>query len=398
MFEHVDYYPGDPILGLNDLYNKDTRAEKVNLGVGVYYDEEGRLPLLGSVLKAEEARAKAPSARPYLPMDGLPAYNKAVQRLLFGVDSAAVAADRVATIQSIGGSGALRVGAEFIKQYFPQSKVYVSKPTWGNHISIFEATGLEVGEYPYYDAATGGVAFDALIEKFNSLNKHDVVLLHPCCHNPTGVDLTPAQWDKVIEVVQARELIAFMDIAYQGFGDDFETDVYAIRAAEKAGLSYFVSSSFSKNLSFYGERLGALSVVSPNAEEKKLVLSQLKYIVRRLYSNPPCHPAIIAADVLNDEVLFKEWTDEVAEMRVRIKAMRQRLFDVLSAKVPGRDFSYITKQRGMFSFSGLSPEQVERLINDYGIYLVKNGRMCVAGLNTKNIEYVANAFADVLKD
>ena len=225
-----------------------------------------------------------------------------------------------------------------------------------------------------------------------------MVLLHPCCHNPTGVDLTPEQWDKVIEVVQARELIAFMDIAYQGFGDDFETDVYAIRAAEKAGLSYFVSSSFSKNLSFYGERLGALSVVSPNAEEKKLVLSQLKYIVRRLYSNPPCHPAIIAADVLNDEALFKEWTDEVAEMRVRIKAMRQRLFEVLSAKVPGRDFSYITTQRGMFSFSGLSPAQVERLIQDYGIYLVKNGRMCVAGLNTKNIEYVANAFADVLKD
>lgn len=398
MFNHVDFYPGDPILGLNDLYNKDARAEKVNLGVGVYYDEEGRLPLLGSVLKAEDARAKAPSARPYLPMSGLTTYNSAVQRLLFGADSVAMTEGRIATIQSIGGSGALRVGAEFIKQYFADSKVYVSKPTWGNHISIFEAAGLEVSDYPYYDAQTGGVAFDALLEKFNSLNKHDVVLLHPCCHNPTGVDLSPAQWDQVLEVVKQRELIAFMDIAYQGFGDDFESDAYAIRAAEKAGLSYFVSSSFSKNLSFYGERLGALSVVSATAEEKRLVFSQLQFIVRRLYSNPPCHPAIIASDVLNDEGLFKEWTDEVAQMRVRIKEMRQRLFDVLTAKVPGRDFSYMIKQRGMFSFSGLSPEQVDRLAADYGIYLVRNGRMCVAGLNTKNIDYVANAFADVLKD
>ena len=399
MFEHVTPYAGDPILGLMDKFANDPRTDiKVNLGVGVYYTEDGKLPVLECVKAAEATIANPPRPRDYLPMDGLPGYRKACQNLLFGENHPAVAEGRVATIATLGGSGALKVGADFIHQWFPTAKCYVSDPTWGNHISIFEATGLEVGEYPYYDAATGGVAFDALIEKFNSLNKHDVVLLHPCCHNPTGVDLTPEQWDKVIEVVQARELIAFMDIAYQGFGDDFETDVYAIRAAEKAGLSYFVSSSFSKNLSFYGERLGALSVVSPNAEEKKLVLSQLKYIVRRLYSNPPCHPAIIAADVLNDEVLFKEWTDEVAEMRVRIKAMRQRLFEVLSAKVPGRDFSYITTQRGMFSFSGLSPAQVERLIQDYGIYLVKNGRMCVAGLNTKNIEYVANAFADVLKD
>ena len=398
MFNHVDYYPGDPILGLNDLYNKDTRAEKVNLGVGVYYDEDGNLPLLESVLKAEAARAQKPQARPYLPMSGLASYNDAVQRLLFGADSAAKTEGRIATIQAIGGSGALRVGAEFVKQYFPQSKVYVSKPTWGNHISIFEAAGLEVSDYPYYDAATGGVAFDALIAKFNTLNKHDVVLLHPCCHNPTGVDLTPAQWDEVIKVVQERELIAFMDIAYQGFGDDFETDVYAIRAAEKAGLSYFVSSSFSKNLSFYGERLGALSVVSATAEEKRLVFSQLQYIVRRLYSNPPCHPATIASDVLNSEELFALWTEEVAQMRVRIKQMRQRLFDVLSQKVPGRDFSYIINQRGMFSFSGLSPEQVARLASEFGIYLVSNGRMCVAGLNTKNIDYVANAFATVLQN
>ncbi|UOO92981.1 aromatic amino acid transaminase [Vitreoscilla stercoraria] len=398
MFNHVDYYPGDPILGLNDLYNKDTRAEKVNLGVGVYYDEDGNLPLLDSVLKAEAERAKAPQARPYLPMSGLASYNTAVQRLLFGADSAAVTEGRIATIQSIGGSGALRVGAEFVKQYFPQSKVYVSKPTWGNHISIFEAAGLEVGEYPYYDAQTGGVKFDALLEAFKGYNKHDVVLLHPCCHNPTGVDLTPAQWDVLLDVVKERELLAFMDIAYQGFGDDFETDVYAIRKAEALGLSYFVSSSFSKNLSFYGERLGALSVVSATAEEKRLVFSQLQYIVRRLYSNPPCHPATIASDVLNSDELFALWTEEVAQMRVRIKEMRQRLFEVLTAKVPGRDFSYITAQRGMFSFSGLSPEQVARLASEFGIYLVSNGRMCVAGLNTKNIDYVANAFVAVLQD
>ncbi|AUZ05604.1 class 1/2 aminotransferase [Vitreoscilla sp. C1] len=398
MFNHVDYYPGDPILGLNDLYNKDTRAEKVNLGVGVYYDEDGNLPLLDSVLKAEAERAKAPQARPYLPMSGLASYNNAVQRLLFGADSAAVTEGRIATIQSIGGSGALRVGAEFVKQYFAQSKVYVSKPTWGNHISIFEAAGLEVGEYPYYDAATGGVKFDALLEAFKGYNKHDVVLLHPCCHNPTGVDLTPAQWDALLDVVKERELLAFMDIAYQGFGDDFETDVYAIRKAEALGLSYFVSSSFSKNLSFYGERLGALSVVCATAEEKRLVFSQLQFIVRRLYSNPPCHPATIASDVLNSDELFALWTEEVAQMRVRIKEMRQRLFEVLSAKVPGRDFSYITAQRGMFSFSGLSPEQVARLASEFGIYLVSNGRMCVAGLNTKNIDYVANAFVAVLQD
>lgn len=398
MFNHVDYYPGDPILGLNDLYNKDTRAEKVNLGVGVYYDEDGNLPLLGSVLKAEAERAKAPQARPYLPMSGLASYNTAVQRLLFGADSAAKIEGRIATIQAIGGSGALRVGAEFVKQYFPQSKVYVSKPTWGNHISIFEAAGLEVGEYPYYDAQTGGVKFDALLEAFKGYNKHDVVLLHPCCHNPTGVDLTPAQWDVLLDVVKERELLAFMDIAYQGFGDDFETDVYAIRKAEALGLSYFVSSSFSKNLSFYGERLGALSVVSATTEEKRLVFSQLQYIVRRLYSNPPCHPATIASDVLNSDELFALWTEEVAQMRVRIKEMRQRLFEVLTAKVPGRDFSYITAQRGMFSFSGLSPEQVARLASEFGIYLVSNGRMCVAGLNTKNIDYVANAFVAVLQD
>ncbi len=397
MFEHVDYYAGDPILSLVETYNKDPRAEKVNLGIGLYYDEEGRIPLLGSVQKAETARANAPIPRPYLPMEGLNTYRQAVQRLLFGADCQAVAQNRVATIQSLGGSGALRVGAEFLHNFFPDSVAYVSNPTWANHIGIFEGAGFEVKKYPYYDAKTGGVLFEEMIAFFKSLAPKSVLILHPCCHNPTGVDLTPAQWDEVIAVVKEHDLIPFMDIAYQGFGVDLDTDAYAIRAATKAGLTLFVSNSFSKNLSFYGERVGGLSVVCPTEDEAVRVLGQLKLTIRQMYSNPPFHGGYIVSDVMNDEGLYAEWVSEVCVMRDRIKAMRQKLFEVLSAKVAGRDFSYFVTQQGMFSFTGLTPAQVDRLREEFAIYLVQSGRMCVAGLNTKNIDYIANAFAEVLK-
>ncbi len=398
MFQHVEFYPGDPILGLMDKFAQDPRSDiKVNLGVGVYYDEDGRLPVLECVKTAEAAIANPPRPRGYLPMEGLAGYRSACQKLLFGIDSEAVKAGRVATIEALGGSGALKVGADFIHRWFPEAKCYVSDPTWGNHISIFEGAGFKVGKYPYYDPATIGVKFDELKAFFNTLNENDVVLLHPCCHNPTGVDLAPAQWDEVLQIVKDKKLIPFMDIAYQGFGGDMDSDVYAIRKAVELGLPVFVSNSFSKNLSLYGERVGGLSVVCPNAEEAKLVLGQLKFTVRRIYSSPAAHGAYVVDSVMNDETLFKQWVGEVYEMRDRIRAMRQKLQDVLTAKVPGRDFSYFTKQQGMFSFTGLTPEQVARLQSEFAVYMVENGRMCVAGLNSKNIDYVANAMAAVLQ-
>ena len=397
MFRHVEFYPGDPILGLMEKYNQDPRSEKVNLGVGVYYDGEGRLPVLECVKTVERALAESPRPRGYLPMEGLAAYRSACQNLLFGADHPAVQEGRIATIQSLGGSGALRVGADFIHAWFPQAKCYVSNPTWGNHVSIFEAAGFEVGKYPYYDPATIGVKFEEMKTFFRTLKQHDVVVLHPCCHNPTGVDLSRSQWDEILQIVKEVGLIPFMDIAYQGFAEDLESDVYAIRRAAELGLPAFVSNSFSKNLSLYGERVGGLSVVCPSAEEAKLVLGQLKFTVRRIYSSPPAHGGFVVDGVMNNETLFKQWEGEVYEMRDRIRAMRQKLQEVLSAKVPGRDFSYFTKQRGMFSFTGLSPEQVERLQKEFAIYMVSNSRMCVAGLNEQNIGYVANAFAEVLK-
>lgn len=398
MFESVEFYAGDPILGLMVEYAKDTNPNKVNLGVGVFYDDDGVLPVLECVKTAEQRIADPISARPYLPMEGLPGHRKACQDLLFGKDAPVLQQNRVATIATIGGSGALKVGADFINTWFSESKCYVSDPTWGNHIAIFEGSGVEVGKYPYYDKATGTVKFDALIEFFNTLNKNDVVLLHPCCHNPTGVDLTQQQWDQLLQVIEARGLIPFMDIAYQGFGEDMDSDAYAIRKAVDMGLPLFVSNSFSKNLSLYGERVGGLSVVCPTEEEAARVFGQLKFTVRRIYSSPPSHGGHVVDIVMNDEALHEQWVSEVYCMRDRIKAMRLQLKSVLEAKVPGRNFDYLTTQNGMFSFTGLTPEQVERLKAEFGIYMVSNSRMCVAGLNTKNIDYVANAMAEVLKD
>ncbi len=397
MFQHVEFYPGDPILSLVETYLADPRAEKVNLGIGIYFDEHGKLSVLASVRQAEIERAAAPLPRPYLPMEGLAEYRSAVQKLLFGADNPALAANRIATIQTLGGSGALKVGADFLKRWFPAAQAYVSDPTWDNHKSIFEGAGIQVGTYPYYNPENGGVKFEEMLTFFLGLPENSILILHPCCHNPTGVDLTPAQWDAVLEIIQTRKLIPFMDIAYQGFGDNLADDAYAIRKAAAMGLPLFVSNSFSKNLSLYGERVGGLSVVCPDAEEAKLVFGQLKFTVRRIYSSPPAHGGYIAAAVMNSDTLRAEWENEVYAMRDRIRLMRQKLYNVLSAKIPERDFGYFTSQRGMFSYTGLSPEQVQRLQDEFAVYLVASGRMCVAGLNEGNIDYVANAFAEVLK-
>ncbi|MDO1510309.1 MULTISPECIES: amino acid aminotransferase [unclassified Neisseria] len=397
MFQHVAFYPGDPILSLVETFNNDPRTHKVNLSIGIYFDENGKLPVLDSVRQAEVKRAATALPRPYLPMEGLDAFRRGVQNLLFGATNPALQENRIATIQTLGGSGALKVGADFLRRWFPNAKVYVSNPTWDNHKGIFEGAGFEVGTYPYYAPATGCVQFEEMLAFLLHLPEHSILILHPCCHNPTGVDLTAAQWDAVLEIVQTRKLIPFMDIAYQGFGDDLDGDAYAIRKAVQMGLPLFVSNSFSKNMSLYGERVGGLSVVCPNEEEAALVFGQLKFTVRRIYSSPPAHGGYVAADVMNTPELLAQWQSEVYAMRDRIRAMRQKLYDVLTRKVPGKNFDYFITQRGMFSYTGLTPEQVQRLQDEFAVYLVGSGRMCVAGLNESNIDYVADAFAEVLK-
>ncbi len=394
MFQHVAFYAGDPILSLVEKFMADPRSHKVNLSIGIYFDEQGRLPVLDSVRAAEVERAKEAKPRGYLPMEGLAEYRQGVQHLLFGHDQQLL--KRIATIQTLGGSGALKIGADFIKKWFPTSKVYVSNPTWDNHKSIFEGAGFEVGTYPYYDSEKIDVKFDEMIAFFKTLPENTVLILHPCCHNPTGVDLSHEQWDQVLEIIKTQKLIPFMDIAYQGFGDNLEKHAYAIRKAVEMGLSLFVSNSFSKNLSLYGERVGGLSVVCPDEAECQLVFGQLKAGVRRVYSSPPAHGGYITAAVMNTPELFAKWDSEVAQMRDRIKAMRQKLYEALSSKLPGRNFDYFIKQRGMFSYTGLNPEQVQRLQDEFAVYLVGSGRMCVAGLNESNIDYVAEAFAAVL--
>ena len=396
MFQHVDAYPGDPILSLNEAFQKDPRPGKINLSIGIYFDNDGRIPMMDSVRKAELAVVESAGARPYLPMEGLAAFRSEVQALLFGRDAEVLKAGRVATIQSVGSSGGLKVGADFIKRYFPDSAVYVSDPTWDNHRAVFEGSGITVKTYPYYDAASGGVRFDELLAAVQAMPPKSVVLLHACCHNPTGVDLTPVQWDTLIPLLKERELLPFLDIAYQGYGEGLEQDAFAIRAMADAGLSFFVANSFSKNMCLYGERCGGLSIVCPDAQQASHVLGQLKATIRRNYSNPPMHGGQLVAKVLGDPTLRALWEGEVEEMRERILAMRNALHQVLSAKLPERNFDYFLHQRGMFSYTGLTAAQVDRLKEEFGVYLVRSGRMCVAGLNTKNVEAVANAMAAVL--
>ncbi|MBV8036502.1 amino acid aminotransferase [Roseateles sp.] len=396
MFEHVDAYAGDPILSLNEAFQKDPRADKINLSIGIYFDDEGRIPMLPSVRAAELAVVEAAGARPYLPMEGAANFRSAVQALLFGPRHAAIQAGRIATIQGVGSSGGLKVGADLLKRYFPDSKVYLSDPTWDNHRAVFEGSGHVCETYPYYDPASGGLRFDELLARFKALPPRSIVVLHACCHNPTGVDLTQDQWRALVPVIRERELLPFLDLAYQGYGDGIEEDAFAPRLLADEGLPFLIANSFSKSMSLYGERCGALSVVCPDADQAARVLGQLKFMIRRNYSNPPMHGGQIVAKVLTDPALRARWEAEVTEMRERIQAMRRQLHGVLAAKLPGRDFSYFLTQRGMFSYTGLTPEQAERLKTEFGVYILRSGRMCVAGLNTRNVEATARAFAAVL--
>ena len=397
MFQKVDAYAGDPILTLMERFKEDPRSDKVNLSIGLYYNEDGIIPQLKAVADAEaRLNAQPHGASLYLPMEGLNSYRHAIAPLLFGADHPVLQQQRVATIQTLGGSGALKVGADFLKRYFPESSVWVSDPTWENHVAIFAGAGFEVSTYPWYDEATNGVRFNDLLATLKTLPARSIVLLHPCCHNPTGADLTNEQWDAVIEILKARELIPFLDIAYQGFGAGMEEDAYAIRAIASAGLPALVSNSFSKIFSLYGERVGGLSVLCEDAEAAGRVLGQLKATVRRNYSSPPNFGAQVVAAVLNDEALKSSWLAEVEEMRTRILAMRQELVKVLSTEMPERNFDYLLNQRGMFSYTGLSAAQVDQLREEFGVYLIASGRMCVAGLNTQNVHRVAKAFAAVM--
>ncbi len=395
-FNHLEPYAGDPILSLNEAFGRDPRPHKVNLSIGIYFDDAGRIPVLGCVREAEAQMLAESGPKPYLPIEGSAAARQAVQALLFGTDHEAVTSGRIATLQTIGSSGGLKVGADFLKRWFPHAALYVSDPTWDNHRAMFEGAGLPVHTYPYYDPATGGVKFDAMLEALSAVPAGSVVLLHACCHNPTGVDLNRAQWEQLIPVLKQRRLLPYLDLAYQGYGDGIAEDAFAVRALASAGLSFFVANSFSKSMSVYGERAGALSVVCADPYEAELVLGQMKATVRRNYSSPGLHAAGIIARVLTDPKLRAAWEADVAGMRERILAMRHRLHAVLGAKKPGRDIGYFLTQRGMFSYTGLSAAQVDRLREEFGVYLIRSGRICIAGLNTGNVERAAEAIAAVM--
>ena len=396
LFSAVEMAPRDPILGLNEQFNADTNASKVNLGVGVYYDDNGKLPLLKCVQEAEKQMAAAPKARGYLPIDGIAAYDSAVKGLVFGADSEMVKSGRVATVQGIGGTGGLKIGADFLKKVSPTAKVLISDPSWENHRALFMQAGFMVESYPYYDAAKRGVNFAGMLAALNAAEPGTIVILHACCHNPTGYDISAADWDQVIAAVKARELTPFLDMAYQGFGYGIAEDGAVIGKFVAAGLNFFVSTSFSKSFSLYGERVGALSVACASAEECGRVLSQLKIMIRTNYSNPPTHGGTVCAMVLNTPDLRKMWEEELAEMRVRIKAMRSSFVEKLKAAGVKQDMSFITTQIGMFSYSGLSKDQMVRLRNEFGVYGTDTGRMCVAALNSKNIDHVCASIAKVL--
>ena len=396
MFSAVEMAPRDPILGLNEQFAADNNPKKVNRGVGVYYDDNGKLPLLACVQKAEQAMMEKPSARGYLPIDGIAAYDAAVQMLVFGAQSPSVQSKRVATVQCLGGTGGLKVGADFLKRLNPQSKVMISDPSWENHKALFTQAGFDVQAYPYYDAQALGVNFPKMLASLASAEPGTIVVLHACCHNPTGYDITPSQWKQVVETVKSKGLTAFLDMAYQGFGHGIAEDGAVIDLFVQAGLSFFVATSFSKSFSLYGERVGALSVHCETADEAAKVLSQLKIAIRTNYSNPPIHGGSVVAAVLNNPEWRSLWESELAGMRVRIKDMRQKLVEGLKAAGVQRDMGFITQQIGMFSYSGLSKDQMVRLRNEFGIYGTDTGRMCVAALNSKNIDYVCAGIAKVL--
>jgi len=396
LFSSVEMAPRDPILGLNEQFNADTNPNKVNLGVGVYFDDNGKLPLLQCVQAAEKAMMDKPSARGYLPIDGIAAYDSAVKSLVFGPDSEPVLSGRVATVQAVGGTGGLKIGADFLRHVSPAAKVLISDPSWENHRALFSHAGFVVDTYAYYDSQAHAVDFAGMLASLQSAAAGTVVVLHACCHNPTGYDLTPAQWDQVVAVIQARGLTAFLDMAYQGFGHGIAQDGAVIAKFVAAGLNFFVSTSFSKSFSLYGERVGALSVVCADKEECARVLSQLKIVIRTNYSNPPIHGGAVVAAVLNDPTLRAQWEAELGGMRERIKTMRHQLVEGLKAAGVQRDMGFITSQIGMFSYSGLSKDQMVRLRNEFGVYGTDTGRMCVAALNSKNLAYVCQSIAKVV--
>ncbi|HUG21117.1 amino acid aminotransferase [Piscinibacter sp.] len=395
LFAAVEMAPRDPILGLNEQFNADPNPAKVNLGVGVYYDDDGKLPLLKCVAQAEKQMVEAPKARGYLPIDGIAAYDKAVQGLVFGADSEAVQAGRIATAQAVGGTGGLKVGADFLKRVNPNAKVLISDPSWENHRALFESAGFVVENYPYYDTACRDIDFGGMLAALAAAPAGTIVVLHACCHNPTGYDITPDQWKQVIATVASRGLVPFLDMAYQGFGEGIAEDGAVIGLFMAAGIDFFVATSFSKSFSLYGERVGALSVICESKEEAGRVLSQLKRVIRTNYSNPPTHGAQVVATVLTTPALRSLWEEELAAMRVRIKQMRQALQDKLKAAGVQQDMSFITRQKGMFSYSGLGKQQMHRLRDEFGIYGVDSGRICVAALNSKNIDAVVRAIAQV---
>ncbi len=395
-FSAVEMAPRDPILGINESFAADTNPNKVNLGVGVYFDDNGKLPLLQCVQAAEKTMMDKPTARGYLPIDGIAAYDAAVKTLVFGAGSEPVTSGRVATVQCIGGTGGLKIGADFLKKLNPHAKVLISDPSWENHRALFTSAGFVVESYPYYDAAKRNVNFDGMLAALNAAPAGTVIVLHACCHNPTGYDITSTQWDQVVAVVKAKNLVPFLDMAYQGFGYGLTEDGAAVQKFVAAGLTCFVSTSFSKSFSLYGERVGALSVLCENKEEADRVLSQLKIVIRTNYSNPPTHGGAVVAAVLNNPELRALWEKELGDMRVRIKAMRQKLVDGLKAAGVKQDMSFITTQIGMFSYSGLSKDQMVRLRNEFGVYGTDTGRMCVAALNSKNIDYVCASIAKVI--
>ncbi|MBN3807284.1 aspartate/tyrosine/aromatic aminotransferase [Paraburkholderia sp. Ac-20336] len=396
MFDHIPAYPGDPILSLNEDFQLDPRPNKVNLSIGIYFDDAGKLPVIDAVRRAETALLDAIGPRSYLPMAGLPLYRDTAQALVFGANHAAREAGRIATLQTLGGSGALKVGADFLKRYFPGSQMWISDPSWENHRVVFEAAGLTVNTYPYYDPQTGGLRFAEMLAAIDTLPEKSVVLLHACCHNPTGVDLSPAQWAELVPVLQRRKLIAFVDMAYQGFGAGLEEDAACVRLLADADVPLIVANSFSKNFSLYGERCGALSVVCRSADEAARVLGQLMAAVRANYSNPPTHGARLVANVLADAQLRASWEAELGAMRERILAMRNTIYAGLEGRVDDVMRTRYVAQRGMFTYTGLSESQVERLRNEYAVYVLRSGRMCVAGLNARNAEYVASSIAAVV--
>ncbi|SNS30055.1 aromatic-amino-acid transaminase [Noviherbaspirillum humi] len=396
LFSAIEMAPRDPILGITEAFNADKNPAKVNLGVGVYYDDNGKVPLLECVRKAEAQLMEKAAPRTYLPIDGLAAYDKAVQELVFGADSAVVQEKRAVTAQALGGTGALKLGADFLKRFSPNAQVWISDPSWENHRALFESAGFVVNTYPYYDASTRGVNFAGMLQALETMPAGSIVVLHACCHNPTGADLTEDQWTDVIRVVASRGLIPFLDMAYQGFGDGIDADGKVVRRFADAGGPLFVSNSFSKSFSLYGERVGALSIAAVSAEEAARVLSQLKRVIRTNYSNPPIHGGQVVATVLSTPELRQMWEEELAVMRVRIREMRQAMVQKLKEKAPGQNFDFVVRQRGMFSYSGLTKEQVQRLREEFSIYAIDTGRICVAALNSRNIDTVVGAIAKVL--